>query len=219
MIETLFHLLFGYGVSCALFDPLTIASLAMSLGGGIASLSGSANLNKKRQNNLDRQASEAEAFHNKEQYTDELSRSENASMLRELTSKLQDQTKQNQSTAAITGATPEAVVAQQANMGKTIASVVNQMAGRASQRKDIEMRNYRADKRALYGMQDSLDQGKAATWQNLGVNAGQLGSNAIGIMGTSTPKIAGVGKGILDPNALGDGLKNEFDVAAQTLSA
>jgi len=213
MLNELITLLFGFGIAPA-FDPLTIASLAMSLGGGVASMVGSANANKKRQTALDGQVADSNAFFNKEYYTDELNRTENQSMLRTLTDRLKDQNKQAQGTAAITGATPEMVVAQQGNANKAYADVVNRIAGNASMRKDAVMRGWRADKRQLYGMQDNLDQGRAATWANLGANAAGLGANAIGTMGA--PKVAGaVGVGGIAP-AIGDGSKSLFDTAAQT---
>jgi len=186
MIEAILNILFGAGVAAA-FDPLTLASLALSLGGGVASMIGSAGANAKRQAALDAQKAESDSFFNKEYYTDELNRTENQSMLRELTNRLKDQNKQNQATAAITGATPEVAVAQQGNLNKAYAGVVNQMAGRASQRKDMALRGWRADKRQLFGMQDALDQGEASTWQNLGTNAAGLGASAIGIMGADAP--------------------------------
>lgn len=178
MIELITYLI-GSGVYAAVVDPLTIGALAMSLIGGAASLAGSAGLNKQRQSNLDAQKSESNAFFNKEYYTDELSRTENQSALRTLEEKLKDSRKRNAATNAITGATPEVAVAQQGNEARAYAEVVNRLAGMASQRKSIIANQWRADKRALYGMQDSIDQGKAATWANLGTNAAQLGGNAI----------------------------------------
>lgn len=172
------------------FDPLTIAGLAMSLAGGVGSMIGSAKLNKQRQTNLNREKAESDAWFNKQYYTDELSRSENQSMLRTLTEKLKNQNKQNQATAAITGATPEMVLAQQNNSNKAYADVVNRMAGLASQRKDIIGRNWRADKRALYGIQDNIDSAKAQNWANLGANAASLGTSAI-LAGSGAGNTAG----------------------------
>lgn len=179
------------------FDPLTIAGLAMSLAGGVGSLIGSAKLNKQRQANLDNEKAESNAWFNKQYYTDELSRSENQSMLRTLTERLKDTNKQNQATAAITGATPDMVLAQQNNSNKAYADVVNRMAGLASQRKDIISRNWRADKRALYGMQDSIDSAKAQNWANLGANSASLGTAAIlaGSLGKNSGGASGASSG------------------------
>ena len=185
MLETIINLLFGTGVVAA-FDPLTLASLAMSLGGGVASMVGSANLNKTRQNNLNTQKAENEAWYNKEYYTDELDRSENKSVLRTLSDQLKDRNKESQATAAITGATPEMAIAEKNNSNKVYANVVNRLAGKASQRKDLLNREYRYGKRSLANDQDNLDSSKSSTWSNLGSNAAALGANAIGTMGATT---------------------------------
>ena len=186
----LINYILGAGVFGAVVDPLTIGALAMSLIGGAASLAGSAGLNKTRQSNLDAQKNESNAFFNKEYYTDELSRTENQSALRALEEKLKSSRKRNAATNAITGATPEVAIAQQGNEASAYAEVVNRLAGMASQRKSIISNQWRADKRALYGMQDSIDQGKAATWANLGSNAAQLGGNAVMGLASKTKPLA-----------------------------
>jgi hypothetical protein len=178
MIETILQLITGSGVYAA-FDPLTLTALAISLAGGVGSMIGSAGVNKTRQRNLDTQKAESNAFFNKEYYTDELSRTENQSVLRTLTDRLKDQNKQSQATNAITGATPEVAIAQKGNANKAYADVVNRIAGMASQRKDMIGRQWQADKRALYGIQDNVDASKVQSWANLGSNAAGLGTSAI----------------------------------------
>ena len=189
MFESILHFIYGVNVSTA-FDPITLTSLAISLGGSIFGAAGSANANAKRQAALDQQKAESNAFFNKELYQDELNRSENQAVMRTLADRYKDQNKQNQATAAITGATPEMAVAQQGAMNKSYADVANRIAGNASMRKDNVRRQWMGDKRQLYGMQDALDANRQSTWANFATNASQLGGNAIGVMASKTPTTA-----------------------------
>jgi hypothetical protein len=195
MIELIFNILFPSGGAYLAFEPITLAALALSLAGSAVSMGGSAAANKNRQGNLDKEKAESNAWYNKEYYTQELDRTENASMLRTLTDRLKDQNTQDQATAAITGATPEVAVARKAANNKVYADAVNRLAGMASQRKDLIGRSWRADKRALYGMQDNIDASKLQTWQNLGSNAAGLGANALmlGVDGTPSGTTPGIG--------------------------
>ena len=161
-------------------EPITIGSLIVALAGTIASQIGSANANKLRQQRLNQQKLEEDAWYNKEYYTDELDRTENKAMLNALSTKMKEQNKRNQNTSAITGATPEMQIAQQDNMNKTYGNVVNEMAGRASMRKDNINAQHRSAKRNLYTLQDNLDNARQQTWANLGANATQLAG--VGLM-------------------------------------
>ena len=182
MFDQILHFIFGTGV-CTAFDPITLTGLAVSLGGSIFGAAGSASANRKRQAALDAQKAESNAFFNKELYQDELNRSENQAVMRTLANQFKDQNKQNQATAAITGATPEVAVAQQGQMNKSYADVANRIAGNASMRKDNVRRQWMGDKRQLYAMQDALDADRQSTWSNFATNASQLGGNAIGMLG------------------------------------
>jgi hypothetical protein len=193
-----------------------MVALALSLAGGVASQIGSANANKKRQDALDTQRNSDNAWYNKEYYTDEIDRTENKSMLRTLAEKLKEQNKQAQATAAITGATPEMALAQQNNSNKTYADVVNKIAGRASQRKDMITQQHRADVRSEFGMQDALDAARGETWKNLGTNAAGLGANAIGSMGGTKPTGLASTTGEIAP-AVGDGVFDPFDQSTRPL--
>lgn len=166
----------GYYVAVG---PLTIAALAMSVLGTGAGMIGSARQNRERQKNLENEKAESKAFFDKEYYTSELDRTENQSALRTLTDRLKEQTQRARATNAVTGATPEVALAQQNNANKAYADVANRLAGMASQRKSIIAGQRNADRRSLYGMQDSIDQGKQASWANLGSNAANLGASAL----------------------------------------
>lgn len=189
------------------FDPLTIAALVTSVAGTVGSLAGSAKLNKQRQSNLTTQENKARDWYNKEYYQDEVDRSENQSALRLLTDKLKESNKIDQSTAAITGATPEAQLAAKEKSNKAYADTVTRIAGNASNRRTSLNHIRRADDRSFYLMQDQLDASKGQTWANLGANAVQLGGNALlyGGGGTTpttpaTPSLPGgdPGKNIVD---------------------
>lgn len=157
------------------------AGLVTSVVGNIVGGIETADINKKRQANLDTQAAYNQNLFNKDYYQDTLKRSENQSYLRELDKRLKDQNLKAKRTAAITGATPEAALASQSVTANAYADTVNKMAGAASTRKDQALARYNQSRLSQFGMQDQLDQQKAAQWSEFMQNANQLGGSALGM--------------------------------------
>ena len=159
--------------------PITIAGLGASVVGNVVGGIQQSKLAKQQQAELNKEKAYNESLFNREYYQDALKRSENQSFLRELNRNQEQNQIKAQRTAAITGATPEAQLAQKAQDSDIYASAVNRMAGLASQRKDQALAAYNARRIGLYGMQDNINRGRQAAWGNFMTNASNLGIGAL----------------------------------------
>lgn len=153
----------------------TAASVVGNVVGGIQQ----AEIAKKQQQDLNREKAFSDNMFNKEYYQDVLNRTENASMLRQLSNNQKQNRIKAQRTAAITGATPEATAVQEKNDGNIYADAVNRMAGLASQRKDMALNNYYNRRMGFYQKQDSVDNARKSAWGNFMQNAANLGVGAL----------------------------------------
>ena len=160
-------------------DPFTIAGLGTSVVGNVVGGIQTAKINKQRQNNLNNEKAYSESLFNKQYYEDVLNRSENQSFLRQLQRNQDENQKKSARTAAITGATPEATAAQAKNDSQIYADAVNKLVSVASQRKDQALADYNRRRGQLFGMQDNVDQERAAAWGNFMQNASTLGNAAL----------------------------------------
>lgn len=160
-------------------DPITIAGLGASVVGNVVGGIQQAQIAKQQQEALNKEKAYNESLFNREYYQDALKRSENQSFLRELNRNQEQNQIKAQRTAAITGATPEAQLAQKAQDSDIYASAVNRMAGLASQRKDQALAGYNARRMGLYGMQNQIDEGRKAAWGTFMTNANNLGLGAL----------------------------------------
>lgn len=163
-------------------DLIPGLGLATSVVGNVVGGIAQANIAKQQQQNLNNEKAYSENLFNKEYYQDVLKRSENASMLRQLSNNQKDNAVKAQRTAAITGATPEATATQAKNDGNIYANAVNRMAGLASRRKDMAMAGYNARRSALYGQQNQIDEGRKAAWGTFMGNAANIGTGALSAM-------------------------------------
>lgn len=160
-------------------DPFTIAGLGASVVGNVVGGIQTAKINNQRQNNLNNEKAYSENLFNKQYYEDVMKRSENQSFLRQLQRNQDENQKKSARTAAITGATPEATAAQAKNDSQIYADAVNKLVSVASQRKDQALADYNRRRGQLYGMQDNMDQERAAAWGNFMQNAATLGNAAL----------------------------------------
>jgi len=167
-------------------DPLSIAGLGASVVGNIVGGIATAGIAKKQQADLNKEKAYSEGLFNREYYQDVLKRTDNQAFLRTLANNQKSNQVKAQRTAAITGATPEAVVAQQANDSTIYAEAVNRMAGMAAQRKDMALAAYNQRRMGLFGMQNQIEEGKKAAWGTFMGNALSLGNGALAA-GTSKP--------------------------------
>ena len=81
------------------------------------------------------------------------------------------QTQQAQSTAAITGATPESVSATQENANKVIADTYSRIGAMGQSYKDSVVDQYLNQKKALAGTQMSFYENRAKSYENLMSNS------------------------------------------------
>lgn len=166
-------------------DPITIAGLGASVVGNVVGGIQTAKINRQRQNNLNKEKAYSENLFNKQYYEDVMKRSENQSFLRQLQRNQDENQKKSARTAAITGATPEATAAQAKNDSQIYADAVNKFVSVASQRKDQALADYNRRRSQLFGMQDNMDQERAAAWGNFMQNASTLGNAAL--LATASP--------------------------------
>ena len=173
---------------------LALAGLGASVVGNVVGGIQTAKINKQRQNNLNNEKAYSENLFNKQYYEDVMKRSENQSFLRQLQRNQDENQKKSARTAAITGATPEATAAQAKNDSQIYADAVNKLVSVASQRKDQALADYNRRRGQLFGMQDNVDQERAAAWGNFMQNASTLGNAALSA--TASPV-----KGVPETNA------------------
>ena len=170
-------------------------SVVGNIGGGIATGA----INKERQKNLDTEKANSNALFNKQYYQDELKRSENASFLKTLRDRYKSMGDRSARSAAITGATPEAQLAQTQVEATGYGDAVNRMASMASQRKDAALNAQQQRRMMFYGLQDNIDQSKIASWQNFMTNANELFKGSASNIATAneTPDLQKLGSGAI----------------------
>ena len=98
------------------------------------------------------------------------------SSMKKIREQLDERRKRSDSTAAITGASDEAKVAEKANDSKSISDAVTSLAQYGSQRKDALRREYMGRKDELFAARMGVSQGRVQSALNLSNN----GWNAIG---------------------------------------
>lgn len=132
-----------------------------------------------------------EDLFNKEYYSDPLERSDNAALLNRLRTMLDKQSKQTSATAAITGATPESVIAAQENSNNTLSDAMGNMAAMNSKYKENVMNRYLSQKNSLYNQQQGIYGQNAQSWTNYMQNG--LGTMTSGAASASNTQLNGNG--------------------------
>lgn len=132
-----------------------------------------------------------EDLFNKEYYSDPLERSDNAALLNRLRTMLDKQSKQTSATAAITGATPESVIAAQENSNNTLSDAMGNMAAMNSKYKENVMNRYLSQKNSLYNQQQGMYGQNAQSWTNYMQNG--LGTMTSGAASASNTQLNGNG--------------------------
>jgi len=148
-----------------------VAGVAGNIAGGIAT----SRLAKRQQEALNKEKAYSENLFNKEYYQDALSRSENASFLKVLNQRQQEETERASRTAAITGGTAEAGAAVAKNQGRNYGEAITRLASTASAHKDQALAAYNARRSALFQSQNAITEQKKANWGNVMANASNLG--------------------------------------------
>jgi hypothetical protein len=157
----------------------TIASLALSGAGAVASAIGSAKGNKLRQQELDKQRQRANAFYDTELFQDPTQRSDNQAYLKLLDEKMKKANEIYSAKNKITGGTREQSLAQQENMTNAYADVLTNMASTTSQRRDALLQQKRKAEEFYDNQQVGINQAQQQNWANLAKNAAELGAAGI----------------------------------------
>ena len=140
----------------------TIASLALSGAGAVASAIGSSKANKLRQQELDKQRQRANAFYDTELFQDPTQRSDNQAYLKLLDEKMKKANEIYSAKNKITGGTREQSLAQQENMTNAYADVLTNMASTTSQRRDALLQQKRKAEEEAKAEEPPPDPGRPA---------------------------------------------------------
>lgn len=163
------------------------AGLASSIIGGVKA----GKEKRKAEMALQNEQQLNENLFNKEYYSDPLERSDNAALLNRLRTMLDKQSKQTSATAAITGATPESVIAAQENSNNTLSDAMGNMAAMNSKYKENVMNRYLSQKNSLYNQQQGMYGQNAQSWTNYMQNG--LGTMTSGAASASNTQLNGNG--------------------------
>lgn len=155
--------------------------LASGLFGGIKA----AKQRKKAQRALNEEKTYNENLFNREYYSDPLERSDSAALLRNLREGLKERSKRTTATAAITGATPEAIVAEKEASNKTISDTMSNLGAMNAQYKDNVMNRYLNQRQNLYNQQQQINGQNTQSWTNMMQNGLGTAINSAGSIGKS----------------------------------
>ncbi len=177
-----------------------IAGAAVSLvGQGVASYL-SAKSNAATEDIINQNYADSNAYYLSEMYADPTKRADNAAYLTQLQNSLKEQNKTNAATNRITGATQEAVIAQQSNASQAYADATSKLGALASQRRDslgeAKLQNDGNYSNTMIGLENA----KQENYANLASNAAEIGSSAISAWDGKTG-LAGLKKTVADTTA------------------
>lgn len=155
--------------------------LAQSIYGGIKASKAA----KEQKRILGQKQAQNDAWYNKNYYQDYMDRSDAKAAMNRVREYMDKSTKQAAATAAVTGATPEAVMAQKEQANNAISQTAGAIAQNADAYKDQVQGRYDAKNEALTNAQMQQSQ---LTEQG-GAN---MAASGIGMMGSALSGIAGI---------------------------
>lgn len=152
----------------------------LSLAGGIA---GSLQSSRNAKSAADKMRQQEEFNRNlfaQQYYQDILNRADTQNLLRQLRNDMKTHAENTKNTAAVTGATPEAVAAAKANNARAYADAVANIAATGAQRKDAALANFQNQQNQAYNNWVQAFNNNAQHWSNFATQAFQMGANTIG---------------------------------------
>lgn len=190
-------------------DPLTLglagAGFASQIFGGIKS----AQANKAARAALDKQIEENQAIYNNNVNRTFLDTAAAKGALERIRKQYERSNDIAESRGVVTGATPEAVIAEKSENNEALNDATSQIAEQGTAYQDNQTNQYRQIANQLTGAKIALDQQKAENASNLIGNAGNLlGSAAmLGTGGSVTPSVpSGTSAAITARGTNGQGL-------------
>lgn len=169
-----------------------IAMMALGLGSSVYGQAQAAKQAKEMEKLLNRKERGLDTYFQGELSKNVLDTDYAKTTLKKLREQYEERQKRAASTAAITGASDEARVAEGSASAKSITDAVTALAQYGAQRKDVLQRDYLNRKDALLGARMGVAQGKQESAMNLSQNAWNTIGSAIMAgdweKGTKTPK-------------------------------
>ena len=158
--------------------------------GGIMGAAGSAKAAKKaKEAQLATNAELAqlnEEMFNRNYYQDIMARSDTQAALKAQRDLMKESLKQQQRTAAITGATPESIAAAQKGMNESLSNTISGIQAKASAIKDNAYNNYMNQKASLAEQKGQIESDylnrKGQMWSQLGSSIAQVGNSVGGLI-------------------------------------
>lgn len=170
---------------------LPLLGLGASLAGGAIGAAKSARAARAQQKNIDEQRRRNESWYNNEYYKDYMDRSDVQAAMERVRGTMQRANARAEQQAAVTGATPEAVIAQKEANAGVVADTAAAIQSNSSAHQDRINEQYRAKQDSIDQQQQNqnqLTESGMANLANIGANgAAAIATSAIGT--PSTPKI------------------------------
>ena len=161
-------------------DPITLG--VMGVAGAAGSIYGAiqaGNVRRRMDKFLDGMKADNEAWYNQNYYQNVLERADTQNLIRNMRQNLQRQNKINNSTAAITGATPEAQQAAKEATNNAVTDVYGNIAAMGEQRKDNVDARYQQQKSNLSQAELNMMEAQAQSYENLA--SGSLNTTLSGV--------------------------------------
>ncbi len=166
-------------------DPL---SIGIAAGGMLLNLYGQQKAAKEArnaQNLVNSQIADLSAWKNTEVDRPYLDSNAGRSVMTRATERFRDNAQQAKSTAAITGASDESVVAQQGNNAQALGNVMSEVSAQGTIRADQIQNQYRSNLANLMTQKMALIQQQGASGANLASSAGSLLAGIAPMLGKS----------------------------------
>ncbi len=169
---------------------------------------------KKMNSMIKRKERELDSYYKGELAKNTLDTEYAKSAMKKIREQLDERRKRSDSTAAITGASDEAKVAEKANDSKSISDAVTSLAQYGSQRKDALRRDYMGRKDEIFSARMGVSQGRQQSAMNLSNNGwNTIGTfiNAFGVDGKGkTPTTPSTETAMSLENKSGNDIKYDY---------
>lgn len=134
---------------------------------------------RKAENARKDEEARKQAEFDKRYYQDVLQRSDVSAILSKAREKMQLGNKRAEATAAVTGATPEAVVAQKAANANAYANTISGLVANTSAMRDNLYQQHEQDRNAMYQANQQALASRANSWANIASTGLQLAGNSL----------------------------------------
>ena len=193
-----------------------IAMAAIGLGGKIFGGIKSGQQMKQAEGIVDKQVSDLTAWYDTEKNRDFLQSNLGSAAMNKVLQDIEQRNQQIESTAAVTGASDAAKIAQKAKSQEQFGNVVKDLASYGTARGDRIEGRYRSGIGQLMGQKVNLATGRAQSAANLGGAGGDLISAAGSLFGST--KFGGGGTSLMSDVGYDPNLTGRAATAASTMS-